>query len=338
MVNELKNLKLTLNKTINKLFLFPRICYSTFSYKLLWTTIVITERCNSRCKTCGIWKKKNPKNMSVELFKKIINGVPKGVHINITGGEPLLHPKINEMLSLLKLQNRSFTLLSNGILADELISTVRNNCVKNLEISCDGPEATYEVIRGVNNYKNIVRIIQELRDQVEIGVNYTVNPLNSRKDLIKVKKMCESYGVHLAIGVYNNPEYFDTFMEKKEIYDASGLTSYPVNKFIELYNSWINSNLRIPCYSIRFSCFILPNGDVLVCQGKNVILGNLNNHSLNEIWKKSKDSGIHRKLKNCNGCWMLCHRSYDVGLILTLKTLMPKIILEKIVGKLEQKI
>ena len=199
-------------------------------------------------------------SMPIELFESIINDVPNGVHVNITGGEPLLHPKINEILALLSKQNKSYTLLSNEILADKLVEIVRSEGVKKLELSCDGPKVTYKHVRGVDNYDNIVRIVDELRDEVDIGINFTMNPLNTKKDLIKVKRFCDSRGVYLAVGVYDNPEYFDTTIKKEELYDADGLASYPVNRYIRLYNSWLGGNLRLPCYSIRFSCFILPQG------------------------------------------------------------------------------
>lgn len=271
--------------------------------------------------------------MPIELFEGIIKDVPNGVHLNITGGETLLHPKINEMLALLSERNKSYTLFSNGILAQKLIRLVRDTGVKNLVVSCDGTKETYKGVRGVDNYSNVVRIVDELKDEVNVSIDFTINPLNTREDLIEVKRFCDSRGVHLGVGVYDNPEYFDTTIKKEELYDADGLASFPANRYIRLYNSWLSGNLRLPCYSVRFSCVVLPQGDVLLCHGKSVVLGNLEKYPLSRIWQNSKRCGVLRKYKDCNGCWLLCQRSYDVGLAIAMKSFVPKAILNRTVGR-----
>lgn len=309
-----------------------KVCYGVIRHNLMWITVFITERCNSKCKTCGIWKKKNPVDISLKLIEDIISDTTKKININITGGEAILHPKIDEILQLLYEQNRTYTLFSNGILADKLIKTCREFNVKNLVISCDGPKETYKRVRGIDNYDNIVKIVNELKDEIKISIDYTVSPLNTREDLVKVKDFCDMNGIYLGVGPYDNIEYFDTTMQKQKLYDVSGLAAYPVDKLIQLYNDWIDGGIKLPCYSIRFSCAILPDGSVLMCQAKKIILGNLNELSLSEIWDSNSTKEIHRKHKNCNGCWILCQRSYDVGLIAIMVHFLPKKLLNDIIG------
>lgn len=317
---------------ISRINLGRQVCYSVIRHNLMWITVFVTERCNSKCRTCGIWKKKNPVDISLKLIEDIINDTTKKININITGGEAILHPKIDEILQLLYDQNRSYTLFSNGILADKLIKTCREFNVKNLVISCDGPKETYKRVRGVDNYDNIVKIVNELKDETNVSIDYTVSPLNTREDLVKVKDFCDKNGIHLGVGPYDNLEYFDTTMQKQKLYDVSGLAAYPVDKLIRLYNDWIDGDIKLPCYSIRFSCAILPDGSVLMCQAKKIVLGNLNEFSLSEIWDLNRTKEIHRKYKNCNGCWILCQRSYDVGLVAIMVNFIPKKLLNGIIG------
>lgn len=309
-----------------------KVADSAIRNKLAWTTVFVTERCNSRCRTCEIWKKKEPIDMPVAIFRDIVSDTTNKVYINVTGGEPLLHPEIGEILQCLSDQKRPYTLFSNGILADKLIGTCREFNVKNLIISCDGPKETYKRVRGMDNYDNIVRIVNELKDEVNIAIDYTVNPLNTREDLVKVKDFCDMHAIYLGVGPYDTPDFFDTIMAKQKLYDVGGLAAYPVDKFIRLYNDWIDGNIRLPCYSIRFSCAILPDGSVLMCQAKKIVLGNLNELSLSEIWDSNRTKEIQRKYKNCNGCWMLCQRSYDVGLAIIMRHFVPKRILNTAFG------
>lgn len=277
-------------------------------------------------------EKKNPIDISVKLFKDIINDTTRKTYINVTGGEPLLHPKIGEILQFLSKQNRPYTLFSNGILADKLIETCREFNVKNLTLSCDGPKETYKRIRGVDNYDNIVKIVKALKDETNIAIDYTVSPLNTKEDLIKVKDFCDRHRIHLGVGPYDNLDYFDTTMPKQKLYEVNGLAAYPVNKLIRLYNDWVDGNIRLPCYSVRFSCTILPDGSVLMCQAKKIVLGNLNELSLSKIWNSNKTKEIQHKYKNCNGCWILCQRVYDVGLAIIMARFVPKRILNRVLG------
>jgi len=311
------------------------LLYSIVKGEPFALSIFITERCNSRCKICGIWKKKNPQDMSVELFRRIINDVPKRTSIIITGGEPLLHPRIDDVFTILTKQNRAFSLLSNGILADLLIEKVKKFNIKSLTLSCDGPKETYKKVRGVDNYDNIIRILEELSGKLEINLRYTINPLNNIEDLIKVKELADSYGVKLGVSIYDEPKYFDTTLKKRRIsdIDPSTFESFPFDKWLKLYNSWLSGNLKLPCYSIRFTCTILPDGKVLMCQAKDVVLGDLNEKSFKQIWHAKETKDVQRKFKNCNECWLQCQRPYDIALCSLMSSLLPKTLLNKVVGK-----
>lgn len=83
--------------------------------------------------------------------------------------------------------------------------------------------------------------------------------------------------------------------------------------FMVLYNEWRKGGLKMRCYSILDSLVILPNGDVPVCQNLDLMLGNIFEKSLDDVFNGKHAQAIqHEYSHNCNQCWLNFHRKYDV--------------------------
>ena len=97
-----------------------------------------------------------------------------------------------------------------------------------------------------------------------------------------------------------------------KIPNLDGLKSYPLGKYLSLYNKWLSGKFRLPCLSVRNSAVVLPDGKVSLCQGKNIILGNLNQKTLKEIWENPKTKRMQDKFLSCNDCWLICQKPMDI--------------------------
>jgi len=281
--------------------------------------IFITNLCNSKCKTCNIWKSKKKENIDLENIDKILKDLNKRTRINITGGEPLLHPKIEEILK--KLKGYNYALNTNGILAKKLIGLVKKHNIKQIVISCDGVGIRYETVRGINNFSKIQKIIKQLKNKTSIILNYTLSPFNSKKDLEEVINFCNKEKVKLLLGVYDKPDFLQTKKKHKKLYNLTKiktksncliLPKFLFNEYISLYNKWVKKEFKVPCLNIRNRTTVYPNGDVCLCQSKYVKLGNINKADLLEIWNSKKTINLQKKYRNCNGCFMNCHKPLDI--------------------------
>lgn len=289
--------------------------------------ILATNRCNSRCLVCNIWRKEPKVDLPIEIFRRILKDetVSDRTGFVLSGGEFILHPEYHEILQLFR--GRSYWLLSNCLLPDRLIKAVREFKVPRLSISLDGPRTIYKTIRGVDAYSKVEQVVRELRDSTRINIEYNVTPWNTRKDLIHVADFCRKYHVDLWVGYYTEQEYFETATSAGRLYDVNDLIDHPYHRF---HGEWASGNLKMPCFSIFARPLIRPNGDVVLCDPKEVVLGNLHQKSLKEIWTSKNTRAIQKQYTSCNGCWSDCHRPLDFDMISWAKTFIPRIVMQRI--------
>jgi len=128
------------------------------TYPLNQIYFYLTEGCNLRCRHCWIAPKYQSEGSSypaldLDLFKSIIEQAkPLGLAgVKLTGGEPLLHPQIKEILEYIRTQDLRLTVETNGVLcAPELAEKMAVCKDPFVSVSLDGADAeTHEWVRGV---------------------------------------------------------------------------------------------------------------------------------------------------------------------------------------------
>jgi len=316
--------------------------------------IYATDKCNARCRHCYIWEKKPKQNMSIEIVEKIISdkSITPNTRIGLEGGEFLLHERYEEILELLVQKHPAFDLLSNCMLPEKLINVVKKHlvplqhkkCPPRLFISLDGNETSHERLRGVSGiYNNVLKVIESLHSVVPISVMFTLTPFNTMDDLRHTAQICKTFGLDLRIGIYNNMQYFETKISSTT--DNPSL-NYAISDipecvkdfeenfdFMLLYHHYRRGNLSLTCNSIKDSVVIYPNGDVPLCQNKEIVLGNLHFESLHQIINKLSTRKLHQKYRKCNDCWINFHRKYDIVLYRNLEKVFGKKTVETALGK-----
>lgn len=273
--------------------------------------IYTTNRCNSRCKTCNIWQKRKKEDISLKAIKNILDKDNFATQYFLSGGEFILHPEHEKILKLFS--GKNYILLSNGILSKKLISLVKKYTIKRVVLSFDGVGETYTNVRGVDNFDNLHWLIHELKKICTVSLNFTINPLNNKKgEIFKAERFAQEHEVYLALGIYDLPEYFESQLPKTKIPKLLPQRKYPLNKYLSYYNQWVEKKYTCPCLSIRNSCMILPDGSMSLCQGKNIIVGNVNQHNLQKIWNGKLSRQKQDEFLGCQDCWLLCQKPMDI--------------------------
>jgi SynChlorMet cassette radical SAM/SPASM protein ScmF len=137
--------------------------------------------------------------LEIDLFRSIIKQAkPLGLSgVKLTGGEPLMHPEIEDILEHIRLEELRLTLETNGLLLTLGLAKKIAEC-KNpfVSVSLDGANAnTHEWIRGVEgSFENAK---EGVRNLVKVGLNPQIilTVMRRNKDQMEnVVRLAESLG------------------------------------------------------------------------------------------------------------------------------------------------
>jgi radical SAM protein with 4Fe4S-binding SPASM domain len=146
---------------------------------LRYLELQITDACNLRCKHCYIGDTSRSE-LSPQQVRRVLAEFEEmqGLRVMITGGEPLLHSKfdeINEMLPDFIIRKVLFT---NGVLLKK--ETIKALKVDELQVSIDGLEEAHDTIRGSGTFS---RSMQALRQALDAGFDVSVSTMVHRRNL-----------------------------------------------------------------------------------------------------------------------------------------------------------
>lgn len=305
--------------------------------------IYSTTACQSRCQHCAIWKK-TVENLSLDDIIKLMGSkcVTKRTVVGLEGGEFMLHPEADAILGWFDENHPNYTLLSNCLAPDKVIDAVKRHRPTHLYVSLDGDKATYLYMRGRDGYDKVIKVIEACKDIIPISLMFCLSPWNSFEDMKHVIDITKKYNIDVRIGIYNTMSFFDTTKGLIETESADFVSHIPASihqtnenyDFVALYDEWKNKRLNLRCHSIFSQLVIHSNGDVPICQNLDVVLGNIHQNTLDEIFNSKATGKIQCQYsKECNGCWINYHRKYDIILMRNLEKLLPKPLIELFYGK-----
>jgi MoaA/NifB/PqqE/SkfB family radical SAM enzyme len=124
------------------------------------------SRCNCRCVMCDIWKaNSSKKEISFEELSRHVDQFKKWQvrEVLLSGGEPLMHSNLWDLISLLRKNKISITLLSTGLLLEKYSNEITSNCAEVI-VSLDGDRETHNQIRNIPNaFEKLATGVQSLK-------------------------------------------------------------------------------------------------------------------------------------------------------------------------------
>ncbi|MBN1996275.1 SynChlorMet cassette radical SAM/SPASM protein ScmF [candidate division KSB1 bacterium] len=166
----------------------------------------LTEGCNLACRHCWLAPKLQKKKhqypvLDFDLFRSIVEqGKKLGMTgVKLTGGEPLMHPDIEQLLKYLIDQDVSVTIETNGVLCTpEVAMLVAKNKNVFVSVSLDGTDSRiHESIRGVKGC--FEEAIQGIRNLVNAGIAPQIIMTLMRRNKHQIEAMVrlgERLGAH----------------------------------------------------------------------------------------------------------------------------------------------
>lgn len=139
-------------------------CAQEFSFRAgfdfgrpTYVILIMTHRCNARCKHCYIWKKKSSEELAPKDWLRVLEEL-KGwlgpVLTTITGGETLLKENMIHILRHAVELGLEVEFLTNGYkMEDTIAQDIVETGVQDVEISFDGSTPnTHNLIRGREDF------------------------------------------------------------------------------------------------------------------------------------------------------------------------------------------
>jgi len=215
------------------------------------------------------------KEVALSLCESINNlGIPNTC---ITGGgEPLIYPFINEMLSALKDTNTKVSLVTNGTNLKRITPYIGNN-FNWIRLSLNAATAqTHKKVNGAGNYNHIMKDFLELRKQhpnLPIYVSYCVIPENV-DEIIEATRKYKTLGFSgikfnavftpKGDGLFNNDEAKDVLQKIKLAKIYEGNSFIVKNSFWKREQYGENDEFTV-CHFDKFVIAVGYNGLVYPC-------------------------------------------------------------------------
>lgn len=306
-----------------------------------WTpdllSIELTHKCPLRCKHCFLSAGEGY-TMDDRTLTDIINQA-KDMHIaqiQLTGGEPLLHPRFFDALSECVANGSIVHVFTSGVICtSDIIDKFSQFDRKRVffQISLDGLEEYHDMFRGVRgSFKKSCRFISEI---AKLGFKVTVATTidNQHKDeLLTLFNMCKDLGVSVVrlSGISNRGRAVDNALSSAQ----NGLDNI-IKLQKELAEHLDDDHFKIMlledtghqdkvylmnCGLGQTSIKIAPNGDVFACMMADSPHANIHHDTLIQIQKNK--SRLFEKLtsptaEKCKDCdhFAVCENCIIEGLM-----------------------
>jgi len=262
----------------------------------------LTGACQLSCQFCS-QAGMAVEYMDVSLAQKILDELKKlgVVYAYYSGGEPLLHPQIKEILSYGQRLGFRQLLVSNALMFNEEKYLDILPTVKVLGTSLHGRPETHDALsEKAGTYATVTAALAKIkatRPDLPVEINCTITPSNSCIDDIKfLAEYCCANGFNLAFARINDIGAGKTYKD-----DHLNKALSVISDLVEQGYKIKVSNCIAPCIVDDRYVYLLhgcaagfgiaaiePNGDVKICPSARYALGNVCNQTFKRIWYNSE--------------------------------------------------
>lgn len=283
----------------------------------------VTGRCDQACAGCFYSARPGSdvpvQDASLHLFETVVReaGEARVFQIALGGGEPLLHPRIVDMVRLARQHNLVPNLTTNGnLLSGDLAVALKEAGLGQVQISLNGAtEATNRRTRP--NYSHALRAVEVCR---EVGLQFGINFLITRSSAGELESVV-SLGQQLGAATVNflrpKPPTTEGDWLERESLDADGYRA--VRKTLRQLSRRSNRATRITldasltflltggspeqlyrggiwgCCAARKFVTVLQDGTVLPCS--HVRWSDVGDGDCLRAWHESEVFGRFRRLE-----------------------------------------
>lgn len=249
---------------------------------VLWANnrlrLVVTNECNLNCFYChNEGQPKSSDFLSLDLFAQIIRLIGSGSRdldkITFSGGEPLLHPKLEYFVRELSSLARVGTIVTNGLLLDERrLNSLRMAGITKFRIGADSLALNRS--RPSSVFPNGTSIRQTIELLERTGTPFELNVVLTefnRKELPEIVRFCRDHKVSAKFFEHVKASFV---LSKLAVPTAEAEPRMPFGEFLSILSSAIpapiqpsedifdgaNELYNFDGFSIRYCRYLCPYG------------------------------------------------------------------------------
>ena len=287
----------------------------------------LTYSCNERCAFCY-----NPQDRVTGLTAAQLRRPLKelaemgGFYLNLTGGEPLLHPEFFEIAETAAALGYALRLLTNGtLIGPHNIDRLCALPFTGFEISIHSadPEA-HDAITGLpgsfHKMLNGVRMLRE-RDQ-RVVWKMPVTRVN-QGEIARVETLARKWGCELRTGSQMTPTHDFRRDPLEYSPDPRSLVWHYEKAFTDPHGRLLTiqpyDKTQPNCTLGRSMIAVAPNGDIHPCITMPVRLGNVLTDSVRAIWENPTlmrpfRENVRSRISPCRSCAIAQYCSFCPGI------------------------
>jgi len=280
--------------------------------------IELTSKCNERCVHCYIPHKFKLYDITDEMYYSALEQLSKmGVlSVTLSGGECMTHPKFKEYLRAAKKYDFYVNILSNlTLLDDEIIEIMKEGNVSSVQTSLYSmvPEH-HDAITQLKGsfYKTRDNILKLIENDLPLHVSCPTMKGN-KDDYGDVLRWCHEHKIraqtdYIMMAQYNHET--SNLANRLTVDEAGKVISDIMADDVDYQKAILAPDFVQRCNENQFnperrlcgvgisSCCMVANGNVYPCAGwQEMVLGNLANDTLENIWNNSEKIKWLRGLK-----------------------------------------
>ncbi len=298
-------------------------------------TISLSYKCNSRCKTCGIYYKKS-NELSLDEYKSFFKQVGKAPYwVTLSGGEPFLRKELFEIVKVIYDTSKPaiINIPTNGLLHERIVKLTEQICQYckksqiNINLSIDDIGKHDDFIRGVDGaYEKALLTFQGLKKiksnckNLNVGIHTVISVFNSQDfayisqtlmdmkpdayltEIAENRVELDTLTSQISPAPWNYASAVDLLIHKIKTDTYHGFNKI-TQSFRLLYYEMVKKILSdekkvYDCYAGVASMQLAPNGDVWFCCMKAQNIGNVTKEKFSDIWFSKEAAKVRKEIKD----------------------------------------
>tara|TARA_B100000929_G_C15474001_1_gene408835 strand:- start:350 stop:1492 length:1143 start_codon:yes stop_codon:yes gene_type:complete len=264
--------------------------------------LAVTYDCNLRCDKCFALKWLNEENkrdyMTVDQIKKMWDEAYKlgAVHVNITGGEPLMRRDIVDVVKALKPKRTLVSIVTTGIfLTEEKARELKKAGLNTFQISLDSSIAVeHDKYRGYKgSYEKVFQAVEIAR---KVGINVILSTVITHQNvktpaIPNMLDIAEKNDTFLLLNIagrsggWSEKDYLLVEKEERNKF-VTEFCKHPRARISQMFNFYGKPGI---CNMGKDKLNISAYGEVYPCTYVAMVFGRLKDRSLKDIWDQMNE-------------------------------------------------